>query len=80
MTSAGALALYVSNLATPEADLQRGAKLWQSGMGQGWFPNLASLVARSTMTSEPRMAMRQCSFSPTSASILRWSRGRMSRH
>jgi high-affinity iron transporter len=42
-----ALALYVSNLASPEADLQRGAKLWQSGTGQDWFPNLTSMVARS---------------------------------
>jgi high-affinity iron transporter len=42
-----ALALYVSNLATTEADLQRGAAWWQSGRGQDWFPNLASLVTRS---------------------------------
>ena len=42
-----ALALYVSNLASPAADLQRGAELWQSGIGQDWFPNLASVVAQS---------------------------------
>jgi high-affinity iron transporter len=42
-----ALALYVSNLASPEADLQRGFELWQSGIGQTWFSNLASIVAQS---------------------------------
>jgi high-affinity iron transporter len=42
-----ALALYVSNLAITEADLQRGAELWQSGIGQSWFSNLASIVAQS---------------------------------
>jgi high-affinity iron transporter len=42
-----ALALYVSNLASPEAELQRGAELWQSGIGQTWFPNLASITAQS---------------------------------
>src|SRR5919108_4513371 len=42
-----ALALYVSNLASTEAELQRGAELWQSGIGQTWFPNLASITAQS---------------------------------
>jgi high-affinity iron transporter len=37
----------VSNLASPEADLQRGAELWQSGIGQNWFSNLAGIVAQS---------------------------------
>ena len=42
-----ALALYVSHLATPDADLQRGAELWQFGIGRNWFPDFASLVTRS---------------------------------
>jgi high-affinity iron transporter len=42
-----ALAFYVSNLASHEADLQRGAELWQSGIGRSWFADLAS-VATST--------------------------------
>src|SRR5919108_138842 len=40
------LAFYVSNLASPEAELQRGAVLWQSGIGRSWFPDLASLVTQ----------------------------------
>jgi high-affinity iron transporter len=41
-----ALALYVSNLASQEGDLQRGAELWQSGIGRSWFPDLASIVTQ----------------------------------
>jgi high-affinity iron transporter len=40
------LAFYVSNLASTEADLLRGAELWQSDIGRSWFPNLASLVTQ----------------------------------
>jgi high-affinity iron transporter len=40
------LAFYVSNLSSLEADLQRGAELWQSGIGRSWFPDLASLVTQ----------------------------------
>jgi high-affinity iron transporter len=43
------LAFYVGNLASSESELQHGAGLWQSGAGQSWFPDLASLV---TQTSE----------------------------
>ena len=43
------LAFYISNLAGSESELQHGAELWQSGAGQSWFPDLASLV---TQTSE----------------------------
>jgi high-affinity iron transporter len=39
-----ALAFYISDLATGEADRTRGAALWQSGVGQVWFPNLASVA------------------------------------
>jgi high-affinity iron transporter len=39
-----ALAFYVSNLASHEADLKRGAELWQSGVGHTWFPDLASIA------------------------------------
>jgi high-affinity iron transporter len=39
-----ALAFYVSTLAQDEADLTRGAELWQSGVGHDWFPDLLSLV------------------------------------
>jgi high-affinity iron transporter len=39
-----ALAFYVGNLAHDEADLTRGAELWQSGVGRDWFPDLRSLV------------------------------------
>lgn len=41
-----ALALYVGNLASQEADLQRGAELWQSGLGRSWFPDLQSVVTQ----------------------------------
>jgi high-affinity iron transporter len=41
-----ALAFYVSNFTSPEADVQRGAELWQSGIGRSWFPDLASLVTQ----------------------------------
>ena len=39
-----ALAFYVGNLGHDEADLTRGAELWQSGVGHNWFPDLRSLV------------------------------------
>jgi high-affinity iron transporter len=39
-----ALAFYVGNLGHDEADLTRGAGLWQSGAGHNWFPDLRSLV------------------------------------
>jgi high-affinity iron transporter len=39
-----ALAFYLSNLASHEADLRRGAELWQSGIGPSWFPDLASVA------------------------------------
>jgi len=39
-----ALAFYVGNLGHDEADLARGAELWQSGVGHNWFPDLRSLV------------------------------------
>jgi high-affinity iron transporter len=41
-----ALAFYVSNLASSEAELRRGAELWQSDTGRSWFPDLASLVTQ----------------------------------
>jgi high-affinity iron transporter len=41
-----ALAFHVSNLASPEAGVRRGAELWQSGSGRSWFPDLASLVTQ----------------------------------
>ena len=41
-----ALALYVSNLASTETDLQRGGELWQSGISKRWFPDLASVVTQ----------------------------------
>jgi high-affinity iron transporter len=41
-----ALALYVSDFASPQADVQRGAELWQSGIGRSWFPDLASIVTQ----------------------------------
>ena len=40
------LAFFVSTLASSEADLLRGAELWQSGIGRIWFPDLASLVTQ----------------------------------
>jgi high-affinity iron transporter len=40
------LAFYVSNLASAEPDLQRGAELWRPGIGRSWFPDLASLVTQ----------------------------------
>jgi high-affinity iron transporter len=39
-----ALAFYVGNLGHDEADLTRGAELWQSGVGHDWFANLSSVV------------------------------------
>jgi high-affinity iron transporter len=39
-----ALAFYVSNLSSPESDRQGGAKLWQSGAGRSWFPDLPSVA------------------------------------
>ena len=39
-----ALAFYVSNLASRETDLKRGAELWRSGLGRTWFPDLASVA------------------------------------
>lgn len=49
-----ALAFYVSNLASPQADLQRGAELWKSGIGRSWFPELPSIVTQTA--SEVRAA------------------------
>jgi high-affinity iron transporter len=49
-----ALALYVSNLGSQEADLQRGAELWKSGIGRSWFPDLQSIVTQTA--SEVRAA------------------------
>jgi high-affinity iron transporter len=43
------LAFYVSNLASSEPEAQRGAELWQSGIGRSWFPDLASLVTQTAM-------------------------------
>jgi high-affinity iron transporter len=43
-----ALAFYISNLASSEAELTRGAALWQSGVGQAWFANLTSIAAATT--------------------------------
>jgi high-affinity iron transporter len=40
------LAFFVSTLASSEADLLRGAELWQSAIGRIWFPDLASLVTQ----------------------------------
>jgi high-affinity iron transporter len=40
------LAFYVSNLASTEAELRRGAELWQSDTGRSWFPDLGSLVTQ----------------------------------
>jgi high-affinity iron transporter len=42
-----ALALYVANLGQSEAELRRGAALWQAGQGMRTFPDLASVVTRS---------------------------------
>jgi high-affinity iron transporter len=39
-----ALAFYVGNLGHDEADLTRGAELWQAGVGHDWFPDLRRLV------------------------------------
>ena len=39
-----ALAFYISNLASSEADLLRGAELWQSGVGQTWLVDLPSVA------------------------------------
>jgi high-affinity iron transporter len=39
-----ALAFYVSQLDSRGTDLQRGAELWQSGIGRSWFPDLSNLV------------------------------------
>ena len=39
-----ALAFYISNLASSEADLLRGAELWQSGVGQTWLADLPSVA------------------------------------
>jgi high-affinity iron transporter len=41
-----ALALYVSNFVSPPPDVQRGAELWQAGIGRSWFPDLASVVTQ----------------------------------
>jgi high-affinity iron transporter len=41
-----ALAFYVSNLDSSLPDAQRGAELWQSGIGRSWSPDLASLVTQ----------------------------------
>jgi high-affinity iron transporter len=49
-----ALAFHVSNLASQQADLQRGAELWQSGIGRSWFPDLQSVVTQAA--SEVRAA------------------------
>ena len=42
-----ALAFYVANLGQAEAELRRGAELWQAGQGRQTFPDLASVVTRS---------------------------------
>ena len=42
------LAFYISNLASSEVDRSRGAALWQSGVGQAWFTNLASIATATT--------------------------------
>jgi high-affinity iron transporter len=47
------LAFYVSNLASLEPDLQRGAELWQAGVGRSWFPDLASLVTQTAREVSP---------------------------
>lgn len=39
-----ALAFYISTLASDAADVQRGAELWQSGVGHAWFADLASVA------------------------------------
>ena len=39
-----ALAFYISTLASSMPDLTRGAALWQAGVAQTWFPNLASIA------------------------------------
>ena len=38
------LAFSISTLASDAADLRRGAELWQSGVGQPWFADLASVA------------------------------------
>jgi high-affinity iron transporter len=56
-----ALAFYVSNLASGEADLKRGTELWQSGVGRTWFPDLASIAtvtASDTATEHGEDAVR----------------------
>ena len=43
-----ALAFYISNLASGEVDITRGAELWQAGVGQAWFSDLASVATATT--------------------------------
>ncbi len=42
-----ALAFYVANLGRSEADVRRGAEVWQSGQGRKALPDLASVATRS---------------------------------
>jgi high-affinity iron transporter len=47
-TDRWALAFYVSNFSSPEATQQQGARLWQSGVGRTWLPDLARLTTATT--------------------------------
>jgi high-affinity iron transporter len=43
-----ALAFYVSNFLSARENVERGATLWQSGVGRAWFPDLARLATATT--------------------------------
>ena len=63
-----ALAFYVSTLATPPADRERGAALWQGGVGKSELRDLRALV----MAAPKEVAARS---GPDGAAVLAYLRG-----
>ena len=63
-----ALAFYVSTLATPPADRERGAALWQGGVGKSELRDLRALV----MATPKEVAARS---GPDGAAVLAYLRG-----
>ena len=49
-----ALAFYVANMGRPEADVRRGAELWQAGRGRQALPDLASVATQSAREVEAK--------------------------
>ena len=49
-----ALAFYVANLGRPEAEVRRGAELWQAGRGRQALPDLPSVATQSVREVEAK--------------------------